>query len=206
MKEATSKIEIDQLDRYFRRLRESKYFHKTIFGIGVESNLCHVRAKDICVYLEAHHRPNRIMQEDPESLNRPGVWIGPKDKDRWVLFFNKFLQRDNITFHQPFFCADPSRTQMVQQQILQQMSVFRSAPKKPADPTVADTKRFWTGKDKASGQKDDLAIALIGAAYWFAVMYGTERYMYPWPTKLINGSEDFRHLNPSSRKRPHSAV
>jgi hypothetical protein len=180
---------------YLTRLRRNPLFARCEFVFIIEANAAWTRAKEICLFVHDRFPPcTLVTDQKPGGANafRPGVWVGPDDKDRFVSMTSDFLKTGNIRLLDQF-CAGTSDPETILTMLKQQMLKYRRKPKPVADHSTTSKKSgIWSGKDKSGHMKDDMCMSLIQCLYHAACFMSDPLMTHPFPPQFISalGAQD----------------
>ena len=182
--------EIVALHAYLTRLRQNPLFSACEFVFIVEANASWVRAKEICLYVNDRFPPCTLVTENkPGNKFRPGVWVGPEDKDRFVALANDFLRNGRVKLWQGFVSdkADPKHCQNIVRMLKDQMLKYRRNEKPVTDhSTVTKRAGVWSGKDTSGFMKDDLCMSWIQGLYHAACFMADPIMTAPFAPQIIS--------------------
>jgi len=163
------------LENFILRTRSMRVYRDALIFIAIEANMSFITADMLAGFFQ-NPRFGRIevLSLDPKKHQRPGVWTGENEKERYAESMERALANGTLCYAREQ-AGDPAKWPLVKQEFQSQLGSFRREVDPAKDPMFGRNKITFTGK-AGNGKKDDLVLATQIALYHLEWLKTTDRF------------------------------
>lgn len=145
-------------------------FPGAVIVVVTEANMSYTGADRIGAFFsQPYMRPSFVLSRDESGRGRPGVWTTDVEKELYCRDMERILATNSLRRAKTLvtIAPDGKDARAPEKQwlkLVQQLGMFRRTVKAPQDDVFQRSRLAFSGK--GGGNKDDMVMALMMAAYW----------------------------------------